>query len=102
VEALCRDGLLRRADVPGDQRGVNLSLTPEGEALLDGAEQRMVAAFRDVCARSGETAAAQAIASLAPGVDELERERHSHRRDTGPQSLADPRKGDRARDAAHP
>src|ERR1700712_4797094 len=41
VDSLCRRGLLRRAQVEGDQRATELSLTDEGQALFDDVESAM-------------------------------------------------------------
>jgi DNA-binding MarR family transcriptional regulator len=63
VDALCAHGLMERREVEGDQRAVELRVTPEGAAVLERVEHEMTTALRALCARieGGE----QLLASLA-------------------------------------
>jgi DNA-binding MarR family transcriptional regulator len=81
VDSLCRDGLLRRTEVAGDQRAYHLEVTPAGRVLLQQVEERMVLVLRDLVARTGNRRAAGALASLGPAIDELQRERRASKTD---------------------
>lgn len=50
VEALCAHGFLERREVRGDQRAVDLRVTPEGAAVLERVEHEMTIALRALCA----------------------------------------------------
>jgi DNA-binding MarR family transcriptional regulator len=50
VEALVRRGLLLRTESEQDQRAVTLSLTPQGQRLLDEVEAGMTARLAELCA----------------------------------------------------
>jgi DNA-binding MarR family transcriptional regulator len=72
VDALCRGGLLVRAEVQRDQRAVDLHLTPEGFALLERVEAKMVRVIDELCdATPNGRRVIDALASLGPAVDEM-------------------------------
>ncbi|HEY1763252.1 MAG TPA: MarR family transcriptional regulator [Acidimicrobiales bacterium] len=80
VEALCAHGFMERREVEGDQRAVDLRVTPEGAVVLERVEREMTEALRALCARidGGE----QLIASLAAldgAVDALYAEKRASR-----------------------
>ncbi len=76
VDALCRQGLVRRSESPGDLRATDLSITPKGRALLGAVEAAMTTALAELCACSatGEEVAA-ALASLGPALDAVQAQR---------------------------
>ncbi|HWD96085.1 MAG TPA: MarR family winged helix-turn-helix transcriptional regulator [Acidimicrobiales bacterium] len=63
VEALCGNGFLQRLEVEGDQRAVDLRVTPEGFAVLERVEHEMTNTLRTLCARVEE--GEQLLTSLA-------------------------------------
>jgi DNA-binding MarR family transcriptional regulator len=63
VDALCARGFLERREVQGDQRAVDLRVTPEGAAVLERVEHEMSQALQALCARVERSE--QLIASLA-------------------------------------
>lgn len=70
VEGLCREGLLERTGVAGDQRAFELRLTQKGKNALQGVETEMVRALDDLChhlPRPLETL--DALASLGAALD---------------------------------
>jgi DNA-binding MarR family transcriptional regulator len=76
VDALCRGGLLDRAEVDGDQRGSALGLTPAGSALLERVEGEMVRLLADLCDRTpAGSQTEEALASLGAAIDGLLAER---------------------------
>jgi DNA-binding MarR family transcriptional regulator len=78
VEALCRRGLLARADVAGDQRAVALRLTPAGEQVLARTEAVMLTSLDAVLARTPERqSVVPALVRLGSGLDRLVAERRS-------------------------
>jgi DNA-binding MarR family transcriptional regulator len=81
VEALCAHGFMERREVEGDQRAVDLRVTPEGVAVLERVEHEMTEALRALCARVGDSD--QLIASLAAldgAVDAMYAEKRSLRK----------------------
>ncbi len=82
VDALCREGLLERRGSPGDQRAIDLVLTPGGRDELARVEACMVRALSDVVARAKDPSVTSALAALGPALEALHRERHAGR--TGP------------------
>lgn len=76
VDTLCRHGLVRRSESPGDLRATDLSITPKGRSLLGAVEAAMTAALTELCARSatGQEVTA-ALASLGPALDAVQAER---------------------------
>ena len=46
VEALCAHGFMERREVEGDQRAVDLRVTPEGVAVLERVEHEMTEALQ--------------------------------------------------------
>lgn len=76
VDALCKRGLLVRAEVAEDQRAVRLSLTPQGRGLLDRVEAEMVARVTELCAHTPD--GAQVLDALGQLGDALE-ETHAQR-----------------------
>lgn len=82
VDTLCRAGLVVRAEVPGDQRAIELRVSREGYAALARVETAMVRALEEVTASmpDGE-AVLRALAALGPGVDALSAARHARRRE---------------------
>jgi DNA-binding MarR family transcriptional regulator len=78
VEALCRRGLLARADVVGDQRAVALRLTPAGEQVLARTEAVMLTNLDAVLAHTPERqGVVPALVCLGTGLDRLVAERRS-------------------------
>jgi DNA-binding MarR family transcriptional regulator len=78
VEALCRRGLLARADVAGDQRAVALRLTPAGEQVLARTEAVMLTSLDAVLAHTPERqSVVPALVHLGSGLDRLVAERRS-------------------------
>jgi DNA-binding MarR family transcriptional regulator len=78
VEALCRRGLLARADVAGDQRAVALRLTPAGEQVLARTEAVMLTSLDAVLAHTPERqSVVPALVRLGSGLDRLVAERRS-------------------------
>jgi DNA-binding MarR family transcriptional regulator len=75
VDALCREGLVQRAEAPGDQRAVSLVLTSDGAALLRRMERAMVAVLDELCARAGDRDLTDRLAALGPALDALGAER---------------------------
>ncbi|MBC3839305.1 winged helix-turn-helix transcriptional regulator [Streptacidiphilus sp. 4-A2] len=75
VDALCKRGLLLRAGVAEDQRGVALSLTEQGQHMLDEVEAEMIARITELCARTPD--GAQVMESLAWLGDALEAQRRA-------------------------
>ncbi|MGX7679137.1 MarR family winged helix-turn-helix transcriptional regulator [Jatrophihabitans sp. DSM 45814] len=76
VEALCQRGLIVRASVAGDQRATALSLTIEGQSLLDSVEATMLTWLRDVCDRTPDGARVmQSLSWLGAAIDEVADER---------------------------
>lgn len=70
VDALCRDGLLARADSLDDQRAVDLALTPEGRAVLQRVEGDMVLTFDDLCLRAKDPSEiTRALVALGEALD---------------------------------
>jgi DNA-binding MarR family transcriptional regulator len=55
VEALSSRGLLAKAGYAGDQRAVQLAVTPEGLEVLRRAEEAMVARLLELAARTGRS-----------------------------------------------
>jgi DNA-binding MarR family transcriptional regulator len=82
VDALCRDGLLDRDQVAGDQRAVSLRLTPAGVDVLRRAEEEMVQRFEDLCARvPSEIPVVDALIWLGSALDQRQAERLARRRE---------------------
>jgi DNA-binding MarR family transcriptional regulator len=84
VDALCRDGLLTRADVEADQRAVSLRLTSTGAQVLEGVEGEMVRRLDDLCDRTPDPAQVrQVLVWLGTALDERQAERLTRRRESG-------------------
>ena len=77
VDALCRRGLLLRTEVQEDQRAVALSLTEQGQRMLDEVEAEMIARIVELCAQTPD--GAQVMESLAWLGDALEAQRRAAR-----------------------
>ncbi len=78
VDALCKRGLIQRAGVKDDQRAASLSLTRDGEAVLNRVEAEMVRRLDLLCARTPDGAQVmQSLAWLGPAIDEAVAERAS-------------------------
>jgi DNA-binding MarR family transcriptional regulator len=76
VDALCRRGLLERLDVVADGRAVALSLTTQGEQLLERVETEMTRRVVDLCARTPDPVGVlHSLASLGLAMDEARAER---------------------------
>lgn len=76
VDALCRQGLLRRGESPGDLRATALSITPRGRAVLAAVEADMTAALGELCERTPTAkAVTAALASLGPALDAVSAQR---------------------------
>jgi DNA-binding MarR family transcriptional regulator len=76
VDALCRRGLLLRAEVAEDQRAVRLSLTPRGRDLLGQVENEMVARVAELCARTPDEARVlDALGWLGDALEETHAQR---------------------------
>jgi DNA-binding MarR family transcriptional regulator len=80
VEALCAHGFMERREVEGDQRAVDLRVTPEGVAVLERVEREMTETLRALCARieGGEQLIAS-LAALDSAVDASYAERRASR-----------------------
>lgn len=84
VDALCTRGLIERAGVKDDQRAATLSLTREGEAVLNRVEAEMVRRLDLLCARTPDGAQVmQSLAWLGPAIDQAVAERTSGSLATG-------------------
>lgn len=82
VEGLCRNGLLERFEVVGDQRAFALEVTAGGRVVLRQAEERMTAVLAELCAKSGdEEQALEVLAALGVAIDQLQAERLERRRE---------------------
>jgi DNA-binding MarR family transcriptional regulator len=78
VESLCQRGLVLRGDVDGDQRAAALSLTAEGEVVLDRVEAGMIARIGDLAARTPDPARVlESLAWLGTAIDEVMAEKHA-------------------------
>jgi DNA-binding MarR family transcriptional regulator len=78
VDALCRRGLLARADVAHDQRAVALRLTPAGEQVLARTESAMLSDLDAVLAHTPDRQrVVAAVVRLGGGLDRLVAERRS-------------------------
>lgn len=87
VEALCRRGLLLRAEAQGDQRAVALRLTPAGRSLLEEVEADMVRRIDDLFARTPDPAATKrALAWLGAAMDVASSDRSGTARPRGKQA----------------
>ncbi|PRZ42238.1 DNA-binding MarR family transcriptional regulator [Antricoccus suffuscus] len=76
VDALCKRGLIERTGVEGDQRAASLSLTRDGEAMLERVEAEMVRRLDLLCARTPDGAQViQSLAWLGPAIDAAVAER---------------------------
>ncbi len=85
VDALCQGGLLVRSEVEGDQRALALHLTPAGHALLERAEDEMVGAVDDLCARAANPRSLRtALGLLGVAVEERSAQRAAQRRAPSP------------------
>lgn len=80
VEALCGHGLMERREVEGDQRAIDLRVTPEGAALLERVELEMTIALRALCARiEGGEQLMSSLATLEVAVDAMFAEKRAAR-----------------------
>jgi DNA-binding MarR family transcriptional regulator len=71
VDALCREGLVRRTVASTDQRAFELALTAKGWEVLDSVEHTMVGMLHDLCARLGSPEQVTAtLASLGTALDD--------------------------------
>ena len=77
VDALCKRGLLLRTGVEEDQRAVALSLSEQGQRMLDEVEAEMIARIDELCARTPD--GAQVMESLAWLGEALEAQRRDAR-----------------------
>lgn len=78
VDALCKRGLVERADVEGDQRAAALSLTEDGAATLEQAEAQMIERVVRLCSHTPDgDAVLRCLAWLDPAIDKAIAERHS-------------------------
>jgi DNA-binding MarR family transcriptional regulator len=80
VDALCREGMLERAQVATDQRAFALALTQKGRDALERAETEMVRALDDLCGRLASSGSVRdALATLGAALDARAGQRHPHR-----------------------
>jgi DNA-binding MarR family transcriptional regulator len=80
VEALCAHGLMERREVQGDQRAVDLRVTPAGDAVLERVEHEMSQALRALCARvEGGEQLIESLATLDGAVDAMYAEKRAFR-----------------------
>ncbi|WP_329459616.1 MarR family winged helix-turn-helix transcriptional regulator [Streptomyces sp. NBC_01497] len=71
VDALCRRGLLLRAEAEEDQRAVTLSLTEAGRRLLGEVEDEMFARIAELCALTPDGARVlESLVWLGDALDE--------------------------------
>lgn len=93
VDALCRGGLLARTDSLDDQRAVDLTLTPQGRAVLRHVEGDMVRTFEDLFLRAKETSEiTRTLVALGEALDARQDDeriaRHRSLRRTSPRSTS--------------
>jgi len=70
VESLNRRGLIVRGSVEGDNRGVTLSLSPQGAELFERMEQRMARRLLELCEQTPDaTAVIQSLSQLGEAVE---------------------------------
>lgn len=70
VDALVQRNLLQRSSAAGDQRAVDIRLTPEGVALLLRVESAMIGRLDELCARTPDPAAlVEALTWLGAALD---------------------------------
>jgi DNA-binding MarR family transcriptional regulator len=76
VDALNRRGLITRSSVPTDQRAAQLSVTPEGRAVLARVEREMGRRIDGLCARTPDRGRlVQSLVWLGEALDEAAAER---------------------------
>ncbi|MDA8297341.1 MAG: MarR family winged helix-turn-helix transcriptional regulator [Actinomycetota bacterium] len=76
VETLCERGLLERHSVAGDQRAAALDLTERGRAVLQAAEEEMLAKLAAIAGKSGAgDALIAALAAMDRAIEALAGER---------------------------
>jgi DNA-binding MarR family transcriptional regulator len=76
VDSLCQRGLLARTGVDADQRAAALSLTPEGEAVLERVEAEMTERISALCARTPDPARiVESLRQLGEALDDAATER---------------------------
>jgi DNA-binding MarR family transcriptional regulator len=81
VDALCKRGLLLRTEVAEDQRAVALSLTPQGQRLLDEVEAEMAARIAHLCASTPDgDQVMESLVWLGDALDATYPERQEQRR----------------------
>jgi DNA-binding MarR family transcriptional regulator len=81
VEVLSAHGYLERREVAGDQRAVDLRVTPEGAAVLERVEHEMTHALRALCARvEGGEEMMTSLATLDAAVDAMYAEKRASRK----------------------
>lgn len=72
VDALCAHGFMERREVSGDQRAVDLRVTPEGAGVLERVEHEMTEALGALCARVDDSERLiAALATLDGAVDAM-------------------------------
>jgi DNA-binding MarR family transcriptional regulator len=82
VDTLVERGLVERASVQGDRRGVRLVVTAPGLSARRDAELAMQTRLDDVLARVADSALVeQALAQLRTALDERREERRAQHRD---------------------
>jgi DNA-binding MarR family transcriptional regulator len=69
VDGLEKKGLLRRASVEGDRRGISLELTSEGNEALERAEEYLIKRMDEIQERIGDTGLVTALADLRAALD---------------------------------
>lgn len=76
VAALTRRGLVVRGDEAGDRRAAALSLTTEGQALLERSERGMAERVEQLCALTPDPAALlAALGALGGAIERMHAER---------------------------
>jgi DNA-binding MarR family transcriptional regulator len=73
VESLARRGLLTRHGGEGDQRAIELRITPEGDRVRAAAEEALGALVRDIAGRTPDAQATlAALAAFGEGLEQYQ------------------------------
>jgi DNA-binding MarR family transcriptional regulator len=80
LDGLEARGWVRRVDVEGDRRGVNLEVTPEGAAALKHAEQAMTRELKDVLLSASSDRDRARVVDGLDALGQAIREHHHARR----------------------
>jgi DNA-binding MarR family transcriptional regulator len=75
VDSLARRGLLTRHGGEGDQRAIELRITPEGDRVRAAAEEALGALVRDIAGRTPDAQATlAALAAFGEGIEQYQQE----------------------------